>query len=120
MYALNRRIILLKILLQKIMLAKKEAKDLTLKWDKFAFGQGWAIRQRDSLGEVVELMSFDSGDPITLKAIKKVTDFHRPLKEVWIEGRFVGASSLNDYMNNEDYTDNINYWEVDVSKELYT
>ena len=107
----------MKNLLNQIKEAKKEAKDLTLKWDKFAFGQGWAIRHRDSLGEVVELMSFDSGDPITLKAIKKVTDFHKPLKEVWIEGRFVGASSLHDYMNNEDYMDNINYWEVNIPKE---
>ena len=108
----------MKILLQKIMLDKKEAKDLTLKWDKFAFGQGWAIRH--DLEKSEELMSFEAGCPITLKAIKKVTDFHRPLKEVWIEGRFVGASSLNDYMNNEDYMDNINYWEVDLPKELYT
>ena len=110
----------MKNLLQEIKEAKREAKDLTIKWNKFAFGQGWAIRQRDSLGEVVELMSFDSGDPITLKAIKEVIDFqHKPLKEVWIEGRFVGADSLNDYMDNEDYMDNINYWEVDLPKELY-
>ena len=110
----------MKNLLREIKEAREEAKELTLKSDSCAFGQGWAIRQRDSLGEVVELMSFDSGDPITLKAIKKVTDFHKPLKEVWIEGRFVGADSLNDYMNNEDYLDNINYWEVDIPKELYT
>ena len=105
-------------LLREIKEAKREAKDLTLKWDKFAFGQGWAIRH--DLDKSEELMSFEAGCPITLKAIKEVTDFHKPLKEVWIEGRFVGASSLHDYMNNEDYMDNINYWEVDLPKELYT
>ena len=102
-------------LLREIKEAKREAKDLTLKWDKFAFGQGWAIRH--DLDKSEELMSFEAGCPITLKAIKEVTDFHKPLKDVWIEGRFVGADSLHDYMNNEDYMDNINYWEVDIPKE---
>tara|TARA_R100000315_G_C5231532_1_gene142561 strand:+ start:2168 stop:2500 length:333 start_codon:yes stop_codon:yes gene_type:complete len=108
----------MKNLLNQIKEAKKEAKDLTLKWDKFAFGQGWEIRYRDNLGEVVELMSFES--PITLKAIKEVIDQHKQhtsLNEVWVEGRFVGASSLHDYMNNEDYIENINYWEVNIPKE---
>ena len=109
----------MKNLLKEIKEAKKEAKELTLKSDSCAFGQGWAIRKRSSLGEVEELMSFDSGDPITLKAIKEVTDFNKPLKEVWIEGRFVGADNLNDYINNmDDLADfNINYWEVDIPAE---
>ena len=110
----------MKNLLKEIKEAKKEAKNETLKYAKCAFGQGWAIIHRDNLGREEELASFESGEPITLKAIKEVTDSYRTLtaKEVWIEGRFVGASSLYDYINNEDYIDNVNYWEVDLLKEV--
>ena len=108
----------MKNLLKEIKEAKKEAKNETLKYAKCAFGQGWAIIHRDNSGREEELASFESDEPITLKAIKEVTDSYRTLtaKEVWIEGRFVGASSLYDYINNEDYIDNVNYWEVDLPK----
>ena len=110
----------MKNLLREIKEAREEAKELTLKSDSCAFGQGWSIRKRSSVGEVEELMSFDSSDSITLKAIKEVIDFNKPHAEVWIEGRFVGADNLNDYINNIDNLengDNINYWEVDIPAE---
>tara|TARA_B100000749_G_C18312629_1_gene417423 strand:- start:53 stop:391 length:339 start_codon:yes stop_codon:yes gene_type:complete len=110
----------MKNLLYQIKEAKKEAKELTLKSDSCAFGQGWAIRQRDSVGEVEELMAFNASDPITLKAIKEVVGSDKAHAEMWIEGRFVGADNLNDYINNMDDLengDNINYWEVNIPKE---
>ena len=109
----------MKNLLKEIKEAKKEAKELTLKSDSCAFGQGWAIRQRDSLGEVVELTAANANIPITLKAIKEVVGSNKSHAEMWIEGRFVGADNLNDYINNmDDLADfNINYWEVDIPKE---